>query len=68
MNLEELSSIQLDCFKCKEAYNCKYYQNPLWDWYMVVYQDGCPAKKFPFDSLYYAVLKEKEKNGKRSWR
>lgn len=57
----DLENFKLDCFACSQVYNCRYYQNSLWDWYMIVYQSGCPAKKYPFDSLYTAILREKEK-------
>lgn len=68
MNIEELCNIQIQCFKCEYAYNCKYYQNPIWDWYMISNpKDGCPAMKYPFDSLYLSLLNKKEgnKNGYR---
>ena len=68
LGVDEVINLKIKCFNCENAYGCKYYQNPIWDWYMVNNpQDGCPAEKYSFDSLYYVLLeeKEKEKNGRR---
>ena len=64
MDIEELCKIQIQCFKCEYAYSCKYYQNPIWDWYMITNpKDGCPAMKYTFDSLYLSLLKLNKKEG-----
>lgn len=69
---EELKGFGVMCFSCNFAYSCKYYQNILWDWWIVANpEDGCPALKYPFDSLYKAIaaqkkyLKNKEEKGKK---
>ena len=61
LGVDEITKLQLKCFTCDKAHGCKYYQNPIWDWYMITnLQDGCPAEKYDFNSLYYVLLKEKE--------
>jgi hypothetical protein len=68
MNLEEICNTNLQCFKCEYVYNCKYYQNPIWDWYMFNNpKEGCPAKKYPFESLYFALLEQKDKGTMKKW-
>ena len=51
--MEELEIITAKCFSCSYCYTCRYYQNSLWDWYIFTHpEDGCPAEKYEFDSLY----------------
>lgn len=60
--MEEVESITIKCFSCPRCYICKYYQNSLWDWYIFTYpEDGCPAEKYEFSSLYKELLKNKQK-------
>lgn len=70
--MEELETITAKCFSCSYCYTCRYYQNSLWDWYIFTHpEEGCPAEKYEFDSLYKELLKKKKeekdkrKNGGR---
>lgn len=70
--MEELETITAKCFSCLHCYTCRYYQNSLWDWYIFTHpEEGCPAEKYEFDSLYKELLKKKKeekdkrKNGDR---
>jgi hypothetical protein len=68
MNLEEICNTNIQCFKCDKAYSCRYYQNPLWDWYIFNNpNEGCPAMKYPFESLYFALLEQKDKGTMKKW-
>jgi hypothetical protein len=29
--------------------------------------EGCPAKKYPFESLYFALLEQKDKGTMKKW-
>ena len=50
----------IKCFSCRYCYTCRYYQNSLWDWYILNYSDdGCPAEKYPFDSLRQEIIRMK---------
>lgn len=67
--MKTTKEVKIKCFSCPYCYNCKYYQNSLWDWYILAHpEDGCPAEKYEFDSLYKELLKkqqEDKKNGDR---
>lgn len=63
--METTKEVKIKCFSCTYCYNCKYYQNSLWDWYILTYpEDGCPAEKYEFDSLYKELLKKQQKEKK----
>ena len=69
--MEELEIITAKCFSCLYCYTCRYYQNSLWDWYIFTHpEEGCPAEKYEFDSLYKELLKKnrEEKEKKKKWR
>lgn len=47
----------MKCFSCQNVYNCKYYANELWSYWMLLNpEEGCPANKYSFESLIYAYL------------
>ena len=59
--LKELETITSKCFSCLYCYTCRYYQNSIWDWYIFTHpEEGCPAEKYEFDSLYKEVLKNQQ--------
>ncbi len=55
----EYKNIHMPCFGCPDTYICRYFKNSLWDSWILTYHE-CPATKYTFESLYYA-LKEKYK-------
>lgn len=48
----------MPCFRCKYAYTCRYYQNTLWDSWILA-NNECPVGKYTFESLYYAIEDKK---------
>ena len=69
MDFEELSKLKIQCFSCPKVYNCKYYQSSIWDWYMFTNpSDGCPAEKYPFESIYFSLMDQKNKKVSRCMR
>lgn len=63
-DLIDIIDFKLPCFDCIYGHSCKYYDNSLWVEYMARYENECPAIKYPYDSIYYAVIEhwQEEKN------
>lgn len=62
--MEDVTKIITPCFNCNYCYTCKYYQNPVWCWWIYTRpEDGCPAVKYQFESIFqeFARLKEQKK-------
>lgn len=54
------------CFSCDYWYDCKYYKNTTWDWWIFQHpEEGCPAMKYTYDSIFYAIENEKKKKEER---
>lgn len=65
MEADKIVHLKLECFSCSYGHSCKYYNNILWDqWICEHPEEGCPAKKYPFEALYQALIME-SKNGNR---
>ena len=66
--MKEIKPVIIKCFSCPYCYSCKYYQNSLWDYYILSNpEDGCPAEKYEFDSLYKELLKKRQEMKERRW-
>ncbi len=64
--IEKIIHLKIECFECPYGHSCKYYTSALWDQYIFEHpEEGCPAKKYPFESIYIAALKIKEQNDRR---
>ena len=65
MTIDEIINLKIKCFSCQYGHSCKYYGSILWDEYMFSHpEDGCPAIKYPYESIYTALLKQKEEKKK----
>ncbi len=61
MTVEEILNLKIPCFSCDYGHSCKYYNNALWDEYIFKHpEDGCPAMKYSFESIYFAIIKKKQ--------
>lgn len=56
------NNYKIACFGCDFWYDCKYYRNQTWIWWIFNHpEEGCPAIKYPYDSIFYAIELEKKK-------
>ena len=63
----KIEKVIIPCFSCDYCYTCKYYQNATWDMYLFNHpEDGCPAQKYPFESIFQELLRQKKLKEQRS--
>lgn len=66
MTTDEIINLKIPCFSCAYGHSCKYYSNTLWDDWMFQHpEDGCPALKYPYESIYISALKQAEEAKKQ---
>lgn len=66
MTTDEIINLKIPCFSCEYGHSCKYYNNILWDdWLFRNPQDGCPATKYPYESIYIAAMRYAEEKKER---
>jgi hypothetical protein len=67
VDIEKINKINIRCFSCPYVYNCKYYKNPLWNFYMFQNPNECPAEKYAFESIYYSAIEYNNKKKGIKW-
>lgn len=61
---QSLKEATMPCFGCRYAYTCRYYQNTLWDSWIIA-NGVCPVGKYTLESLYYAIEDKKIQDEER---
>ena len=60
-DIDKILNIRMPCFACQYSHSCKYYGSSLWDQYIINHPDeGCPALKYDFNSIYIVAQNELE--------
>lgn len=58
--MEEFNNIYMPCWDCPYGHSCKYYQDSLWDQW-IVYTRCCPVYYYPFNYIYNNAKNKKAK-------